>query len=633
LVDKQENSLLLIFQELPKEAEVTRLEYEGPYLVIYVKRPSIITNSFDTIKKLAKILKKRIVVRADPSVRKNKEETAEIIRQLVGEENQVTNVKFDEIMGDVIVYTKRPVSKKDIINQKILAETNWRPVFVKQPPMQSKMLETVNAHLINEAEYRLQVLRQFGERIHRHLLFKNNYVRVTALGGFSEVGRSSVLLETKESKILLDLGVNPSSSWGEELFPRLDIDQVNLEELDAVIVTHAHLDHCGMVPLLFKYGYEGPVYVTKPTRDIMSLMQLDLLDVANREGEPLPYSAKEVRKMLLHTITLDYEEVTDITPDIRLTFYNAGHIIGSAMAHLHIGDGVHNIVYTGDFKFGRTRLLEKANTEFPRVDALIMETTYGAQYQPSRDEAESELRSLITQTISRSGRILIPVLAVGRAQEIMIVLNEMMKKKEIPEVPIYITGILDEITAIHSAYPDMLSREIKEALYNDENPFTSEHFHRIEGFREDIAKGEPSIILATSGMLNGGASVEFFKAMADDPKNTLIFVSYQAQGTLGRKLKNGERKFQMISKEGKVENIEVKMEVKSVEGFSGHSDKKQLKAFIANLSSKPKNIILNHGELEVIRGFARELEKDKRYLRIPNSEIIVPQLLDSIRLV
>jgi Predicted metal-dependent RNase, consists of a metallo-beta-lactamase domain and an RNA-binding KH domain len=162
LVDKQENSLLLIFQELPKEAEVTRLEYEGPYLVIYVKRPSIITNSFDTIKKLAKILKKRIVVRADPSVRKNKEETSEIIRQLVGEENQVTNVKFDEIMGDVIVYTKRPISKKDIINQKILAETNWRPVFVKQPPMQSKMLETVNAHLINEAEYRLQVLRQFG---------------------------------------------------------------------------------------------------------------------------------------------------------------------------------------------------------------------------------------------------------------------------------------------------------------------------------------------------------------------------------------------------------------------------------------------------------------------------------------
>jgi len=114
--------------------------------------------------------------------------------------------------------------------------------------------------------------------------------------------------------------------------------------------------HAGLIPYLFKYGYNGPIYVTPPTRDIMALMQLDFLDVATKEGRPLPYSAEEVRKQLLHTITLNYEEVTDIAPDIRLTFYNAGHIIGSAMAHLHIGEGIHNVVYTGDFKYGRTRL-------------------------------------------------------------------------------------------------------------------------------------------------------------------------------------------------------------------------------------------------------------------------------------
>jgi len=165
-------------------------------------------------------------------------------------------------------------------------------------------------------------------------------VRITALGGFLEVGRSAVLVETPESKVLLDVGLNPSANmFGEKLFPRLDIDQLKIEELDAVVITHAHLDHCGMVPFLFKYGYEGPVYTTVPTRDIMALMQLDSLDVVEKEGKPIPYSAKEVRKELLHTITLDYGEVTDIAPDIRLTFYNAGHILGSAMAHLHIGDG------------------------------------------------------------------------------------------------------------------------------------------------------------------------------------------------------------------------------------------------------------------------------------------------------
>ncbi len=628
-----------IFTGIPRDAQITRIEFEGPEIAVYVKNPSFISGNMDAVKKIAKEIKKRIVIKADSSIRKDEKEAAEIIKNIVPPEAQIVDIKFDEDLGEVLIKAKRPglvIGKGGTIQQRIFLETFWRPVIVREPPIKSKTVESIITHMYNETEYRSKILKTFGERIHREVIYKDRYVRITALGAFQEIGRSAVLVETQESRILLDTGVNPSVSFGERMYPKLDIDQLRLEDLDAVVVTHAHLDHCGMVPYLFKYGYEGPVYVTPPTRDVMALMQLDLLDVAEKEGRPLPYSAKEVRKELLHTITLDYEEVTDIAPDVRLTFYNAGHILGSAMAHLHIGDGLHNIVYTGDFKYARTRLLDRATSEFPKVDTIIMETTYGAQTQTSREESEEELVRVIQNTINRGGKVLIPVLAVGRGQEMMLVINDAMKNKKIPEVPVYVTGLFDEVTAIHTAYPEWLSREVRDSiLYKDENPFVSEVFKRIEGYREDIAQGEPSIILATSGMLNGGPAVEFFKALAPDPRNSIVFVSYQAEGTLGRKVRDGASEVQVINRDGRVENITIRMEKYAIDGFSGHSDKRQLLNFLRDLTPKPKNIILNHGEASSIRAFVKLIEnpREKERLGIRNANIYAPSILDSLRVV
>jgi len=631
------NIIASLMGGLPKEAQISRIEFEGPAIAVYVKNPEAVIDKMEAVRKVAKEIKKRVVVKADPSVRKDQRETTEIIKATVMPEAEIVDIKFDDVMGEVIIKAKKPglvIGKGGQIQQKIFMETKWRPLIVREPPIKSRMLDNIMSHIVNENEYRMKMLRSFGERIHRELLFKDRYVRVTALGGFHEVGRSAVLVETQESRVLLDTGVNPSVSFGERMYPKLDLEQLNLEDVDAVVVTHAHLDHSGMVPFLFKYGYEGPVYATPPTRDIMALLQLDLLDVASKEGRPLPYSAKEVRKELLHTITLDYEEVTDIAPDIRLTFYNAGHIVGSAMAHLHIGDGIHNLVYTGDYKYARTRLLDRAADQFPRVDTLISETTYGAQSQPTREESELQMIELVTRTINRGGRVLIPVLAVGRGQEIMLIINNAIKNKLIPQVPVYVSGLVDEVTAIHNAYPESLSREVRDQiLYRDENPFTSEFFKRIEGYREDIAKGEPSIILATSGMLNGGSSLEFFKDMAFDSRNTLIFVSYQAEGTLGRKLRDGAKEVQLVDRDGRVQNIKVEMEVNAVEGFSGHSDRNQLKRFMENISPRPKNIVLNHGEPNAISSFAHLLEQRKREMGLVGTRIFTPTVLDSMRLV
>lgn len=626
-----------IYNGLPKEAQITRIEFEGPEIAVYVKNPSILNDKMDVIRNIAKQIKKRIVIKADSSIRKDQKETVEIIKSSVPQEAQISDVKFDEELGEVLIKAKKPglvIGKRGLIQQKIFMETYWRPIIIREPPIKSRTVEGVLTHIYNETEYRAKILKVFGERIHREIIFKDRYVRITALGAFQEVGRSAVLVETPESRVLLDVGVNPSVNSGERMFPKLDIDQLRLEDLDAVVLTHAHLDHSGMIPFLFKYGYEGPVYATQPTRDIMALMQLDMLDISEKEGRPLPYSAKEVRKELLHTITLDYEEVTDIAPDIRLTFYNAGHIIGSAMAHLHIGDGTHNLVYTGDFKYARTRLLDRAVAEFPRVDTLIMETTYGAQGQTNREESEKQLIDVINKTINRGGKVLIPVLAVGRGQEIMLVINDAMKRKLIPEIPVYVTGLFDEVTAIHTAYPEWLGKEVRDSiLFRDENPFTSDYFKRIEGFREDIAQGEPSIILATSGMLNGGPAVEFFKYLAPDPKNSLVFVSYQAEGTLGRKVRDGAKEIQVVGRDGRVESIKVNLDHTPIDGFSGHSDRRQLLKFLEDMVPKPRNIILNHGESSAIRAFSKVLEnpRERDRLGIRSSNIYAPSILDSLR--
>ena len=633
--------VLLIASELaPKGAQITRIEFEGPEIAVYIKNPKILVTHPDIAKDIAKKLKKRIVIRTDPSIRKPPKETEEIIKQLVPPEAGITEILFDHVLGEVIIKARKVglvYGKGRSIYNKILAETGWRPTVIREPPVRPEDLKTINniiAYMLSQSSYRLNVLRSVGERIHRGVIFENRYVRITALGGFMEVGRSAILVETSESKVLLDVGINPGGQ-GYNLYPRLDLSQIPIEELDAVVVTHAHLDHMGLVPYLFKYGYRGPVYATKPTRDLMVLSQLDLLDIMQRGNQRPPYTQLEVKKMILHTIPLDYGEVTDIAPDIKLTFYNAGHILGSAMAHLHIGEGLHNIVYTGDFKFGRTRLLDKANTVFPRVETLIMESTYGDRNQPPRDQAELELISTISRAAAHRGKVLIPVMAVGRAQEILLVLVDALNRKLLPpEVKVYIDGSIREVNAIHLTYPELLSAQVRSKILRDENPFEHENVIRVnkKQEREEIAKSdEPAVILATSGMLNGGPSVEYLRLLAPDPKNYLVFVAYQARGTLGRRILDGEREITMVTSEGKVETVKINMQVVSIDGFSGHSDRRQLLAFLANMKPKPKNIILNHGEPSAIHSLADTIRKRARHLGLPSDiRVYTPSILDSV---
>ena len=623
-----------ILEHIPKEAEITRIEFEGPALAVYTKKPEILIEQSYVVADIVNLIRKRIVVRSDPSVRLAEKDSERTIREIVPLNAEITNISFDPSLGEVIIEAKKPglvIGKNGAILQEITKQTRWRPRVLRTPPIPSKIMAHMRHFLHAESKERDRILRTIGERIFRPVIYGAGDIRMTALGGFQEVGRSAILVQTRESHVLLDCGINPGSTNPLEAFPRLDVPEFDLDALDAVIVSHSHLDHCGFLPFLFKYGYDGPVYCSAPTLSLMTLLQLDYLDVLSKQGVMPPYDQRDVRESVLHSIPLRYGVVTDIAPDVRLTLHNAGHILGSSIVHLHIGEGLHNIVYTSDYKFARTMLLEPAVWEFPRVETIITESTYGApqDVMPSRIQAEEKLAAVTNETLDRGGKVLIPVPAVGRAQEIMLIIDSYMRQGLIKEAPVFIEGMISEATAIHTAYPEYLARDVRNSiLHEGVNPFQSDYFTIVEhpSARQEIVEGEQSIIIATSGMMEGGPVIDYFKHLAPDERNTVIFVSYQIEGTLGRRVQRGLAETPMINSEGKIEILKVNLRVESIEGFSGHSDRRQIMGYIRRVTPKPERIIVCHGEK------AKSLSIAKILQRTYKIEVKVPEILETVKL-
>ena len=592
-----------IISHLPAGIKVKKIEFEGPEIAVYSENENLdLIESSDILKELAKTMRKRVVFRWNAEKRKDPSETEDYIRNLIVEGAEITNIEFDHTRGEVIIESVKPglvIGKKGVNLKEIRMNTFWQPKTIRTPPLHSRTIDLIRGMLSKERQNQKDILLNIGKRIHRPTVFKDLDIRLTSLGGFREVGRSCILMQTRDSNILLDVGLNVGNK--KDQFPNFDIPEFSIRDLDAVIVSHAHLDHCGMVPFLFKYGYKGPVYCTLPTRNLSTMLQLDFVQICEKEGIPGPYSKRDVKSAVLHTIPLSWGKVTDIAPDIKLTLHNSGHILGSAIIHLHFGKGGFNFIYTGDFKYQKTRLLEKAAVKFPRVEALLIESTYGGPQDriPSRQDSERDLRQILNSTIKRGGKILIPVLAVGRAQELIIVLEEFISKGIIDHVPIFLDGLISEATAIHTANPDFLSSDLREKiLHQGKNPFLSDFFTTISSQEErnDVILGGPCIILATSGMLIGGPSVQYLRRLAEDKNNSLIFVSYQVNGTLGSRVQRGFREIQYTNEKGRTQLIRLNLNVFTLEGFSGHSSRSQISQFLRRIQPRPKLVIINHGE-------------------------------------
>ena len=606
-----------IFDKLYPEHEITEVDYEGPTIVVYTKNLELFSRREDLAKQIAQEMRRRIAIRPDPSIMLPEEEAEKIIKEIIPESAGFKDMYFESDTGEVVIEAEEPsiiTSRDSEYIVSIKEQTKWSPRVVRAPPMHSRTVKEMREFLREVKQERKVFLHNLGEKLNVPPMPGETWVRVTALGGHREVGRSATLISTNNSKVLVDCGMlntneDDNQPWASA--PYLYVPEIQpFTSLDAVILTHAHLDHSGLLPILYKYGYEGPVYMTPPTRDLSALLQNDYIKVAHVEGHKGPYESKHVREALKRSIVLRYNETTDITRDMRLTFYNAGHILGSSSVHLHIGEGLYNIVLSGDVKFEKTWLFNQANNKFPRAETFMTESTYAGRddYHHPRAEASNNFADIVNRTFDRGGSVLVPVFAVGRSQEVMLVVEEAIRTGKIPECSVYLDGMIMEATAIHAAYPEYLNKNLRESIMiKRENPFLSKIFKKVESRqqRQEICdSNEKKIVLATSGMMNGGPVMEYFKTWAPSPENSLVFVGYQADGTLGRRIQRGSPEI-TLSDGGKATKYEIKMAVETSEGFSGHSDKRQLLAYIATMQPKPQKILVNHGDGEKAAEFAR----------------------------
>jgi len=620
-----------ILSQLPEE-KISDACFEGANIVLYTKDKDFFLDNNGLIRKIVDNIKKRVELRPDPAITLDVEDAEKLIKEAIPEEAGVDKIIFDPQRSRVIIEAEKPglaIGKQGDILRGIRKKTLWVPLIRRKPAIRSQLIENIRAVLYQNSDYRRKFLDKIGHRIYDGWMRekKNEWIRVSYLGGAREVGRSCLFLQTPESRILLDCGVNIASD--KDAYPYLESPEFNINDLDAVVLTHSHLDHCGFIPYLFKYGYKGPVYCTAPTRDVSALLLLDYVKIMRSNAKEPIFTVDDIKEMVKHTICLDYNEVSDITPDVRITLYNAGHILGSSMVHLHVGNGLHNLLYTGDMKFGKTRLLDPAVTSFPRLETLMIESTYGGRENilQSRKECENEFADIIKRTIERKGKVLVPVLGSGRAQEVLLIIEDLIRNNKLDKIPVFIDGMVWDVTAIHTAYPEFLNNNIRKLIFHkDQNPFLADIFKRVGSQKERTQVLEETgscVILATSGMLVGGPSVQYLKELADNPKNSLVFVCYQGEGSLGRRIQRGEKEMSIDSNK---EITQIKMEVYTIEGFTGHSGRKQLLNFVYKCDPKPKKVIVNHGESSRCLDLASSLHKLNRV------ETAAPRDLEALRI-
>lgn len=599
-----QNIMAVILQSLPQESGLTKIEYEGPRIALYSKNPSYLMQNSQLVSNMVNTIKKRIVIRTDESIRQPEEESTKIISKTIPKEVGVAGTFFDAVLGEAVLFARKPWMLaqvgEDFDNIELAEKTGWK-VRIRKAPHDMAPIVALYKILAETVAERTKFYREVGDKIFRDKLSSQAEASLMTLGGFAEVGRSCMLLSTSESKVLLDCGLNPSARDSLARMPRFDVAGVAMEDIDAVVLTHAHLDHAGFLPALFKYGYRGPVYCTEPTLLLMGLIQRDYV---KRSGNIALYSEKDIENAAAHTITLTHGIVTDISPDIKLVLSNSGHILGSTSIHLHIGNGDHNLVYTGDMKFGKTIALENASWNFPRVETMIIESTFGGKedIMCPREEAEARLASAVSKTVSAGGHVLLPVPVVGISQELILVLEQFMKGVD---AKVLVERSISEATAVYEAYPEFLSKEIRQRVLESEtSPFGSQF---LIADSDTLKSGEPAVILAPSSMLVDGPSVNYLKQIAADQRSRLILTSYQALDTPGRAIQDGARQIMV-----KGEMIGLQCQIEKIDGFASHSDYNQLMAYVSRLRPKLRRVLVNHGERAKAQNLASMINKQFR---------------------
>ena len=412
---------------------------------------------------------------------------------------------------------------------------------------------------------------------------RSDKLKVSFFGGAQEVGRSCILIETEKTKVLLDAGVK----LGREI-EMPDIDNEIFKSLDAIVLSHAHLDHIGYLPHIYSSGYRGFAYATKPTTELTNVLISDYMHISN----PKDVTKEGLKQMMSKYKIIEYMEEFKIN-ELTLKFIPAGHILGSAM--IHINDGKNTLLYTGDINTAKTKLFDGTYLKDLHADTLIIESTYGGKDNVFDNEKNivKDMMKSIKETINKNGKIIIPSFAAGRAQEVLLLLDDHINSGIIPKVPIYVDGMINKAMRIHRHNVIYCRKELQSRiLMSDYDPFKSKNFYPVErkSTRNKIIKQDEScIIVTTSGMITGGPVLFYLSQLSNNNLNKIMMVGYQANGTRGRELQDGAKTMDINDSK-----IEIKMDVETYH-LSAHADRRGLESVINKISGL-KNVFIVHGE-------------------------------------
>ncbi len=446
-------------------------------------------------------------------------------------------------------------------------------------------------------------------------------MRISFFGAARTVTGSQHLIEVNGKRILLDCGLYQGRRA--EAFERNQTFPFDPKSLDAVILSHAHIDHSGNLPNLIKQGYLGEIIATHATRDLCASMLLDSGNIQERDvefvnkkhalkGEPLVqplYTQDDAGEAMTHFTALSYQRAHPIAPGVTLTFHDAGHMLGSAFVALDIEDHATKralkFVFSGDLgRIGSSIIRDPE--PLGDADVLIMESTYGDRLHPAMDDDMARMQQIIIATYQRGGTVLIPAFAVGRTQQVVYTLHQLIVKGDIPPIPIIVDSPLaTEVTQAFRSHPECYDAEMRAFISTNagvKDVFGFSELRYTRSVEESMALNnnrDPMIIIAPSGMMEYGRILHHLKHRIEDPKNTVLIVGWQSENTLGRRLVEGDPEVRIFG-----ESYHNRIQTEVMNGFSGHADRDELLAWVASAETPPKRTFLVHGEAPAAFAFA-----------------------------
>lgn len=474
-------------------------------------------------------------------------------------------------------------------------------------------------------------------------------MKITFLGAAKTVTGSNFLVEAAGKKFLVDCGMYQGKVTEE--FENSDSFLYDVNSIDFMLLTHAHIDHSGRIPKLYNEGFRGNIYATKATCDLCGIMLPDSGHIQEvevvwknkkriRQGEkalPPLYTAEDAYKCLEIFKPVDYDDIVEIDDNISVRFNDAGHMLGSSIIEVWVTeDGkTKKIVFTGDLGNNDLPLLDSP-TMISNADYLVMESTYGNRLHIRNDDKAKMFLDIVSETLDNGGRVIIPSFAVGRTQEILYEIDKLKeefgqdeefarKYETLMKVPVYVDSPLAiSATEVFKKNVDLFEDEIQEKIKRGDNPLEFNGLQFTQTAEESKALNQdtrPAIILSASGMCDVGRIKHHLKHNLWNPKSTILFVGYQAPGTLGRSIVEGAKKVKIFGEE-----IAVNARVEYIEGYSGHADQTWLLNFIYSFTNPPKHVFLVHGEPE------GQLELKEKIEQTSECKVIIPNFGDSFEL-